>query len=133
MIDGEGGVGASEVAKKMAFESLDESFGLVRSLLVGGDVVVFEVSGSEEVEKGDGLLVAEHLDLEFVAMRAEELVDSKIGGTELGRDTGSEGLNLAAAFVDGQKEVLGAIFDKNGELLGEVGVDGITPEFGRGS
>ncbi len=133
MIDGEGGVGASEDVRKMAFESLDGSFGLVRSLLVGGDVVVFEVSGSEEVEKGGGFLIAEYLDLEFVAMRAEELVGSEIGGTELGRDTGSEGLNVDVAFVDGQKEVLGAIFDENGELLGEVGVDGITPEFGRGS
>ncbi len=90
-------------AKKMAFERLNGSFGFVRTLLVGGDVVVFEVLGSEEIEKGGRLLIVEYLDLEFVPMRVEELVGSEISGTELGRDTESEGLNADVALVDGQK------------------------------
>ncbi len=66
--------------------------------------MVTEVLGSEEVEKGGGLLVVEYLDLEFVVMGAEELVGSEIGDTELGRDTGGERLNVDVGLVvDGQK------------------------------
>ena len=65
--------------------------------------MVLEVLGSEEVEKGGGLLVVEYLDLEFVAMGAKEIVGSEIGGTELGCDPGGERLNVDVALVDGQK------------------------------
>jgi hypothetical protein len=43
--------------------------------------MVLEVLSSEELEEGGGLLIVEDLNLEFVAMRAEKLVGSEIGGT----------------------------------------------------
>ena len=48
----------------------------------------------------------------------------------MGGSAGGQRLDVDVSFVDGQEEVLGAVFDPDRESAGKVGVDSISSKFG---
>ncbi len=48
----------------------------------------------------------------------------------MGGSAGGQGLDVDVSFVDGQEEVLCAVFGSDREGAGKVGVDSVSAKFG---
>ncbi len=48
----------------------------------------------------------------------------------MGGSAGGQGFDVDVSFVDGQEEVLGAVFGSDREGAGKVGVDSVSSKFG---
>ncbi len=48
----------------------------------------------------------------------------------MGGSAGGQRLDVDVSFVDGQEEVLGAVFGPDRESAGKVGVNGVSSKFG---
>jgi hypothetical protein len=58
----------------VSFASLDRAFDVVGAVLFGGNEVVDDVLGGEEIQKGRRHFVVEDLNFEFVTEITEDLV-----------------------------------------------------------